>query len=195
MKIIGLTGQSGAGKSAVADILISNGYSVLNADKIYHSLISVGSQLSSCLATEFGNDILSNGAVDRKKLSNIVFNDMEALKKLNTITHSAVIKETERQIALLEKDGHDVVFYDAPQLFESGFDKRCDHIIGVLSDENIRLHRIIDRDGLDEESVLNRFRNQKTEDFFKKNCDILIYNNGEAAELEKKVAAVAKLWS
>ncbi len=193
MKIIGLTGHSGAGKSTAAHIISDHGYTVLNADEIYHGLIGKDAPLSDQLAEVFGDEILKDGAINRTVLSKIVFSDSDALKTLNEISHAAVISETERLITELEKNGENTVFYDAPQLFEAGFDSRCAHIIAILAHEDVRLHRIMTRDKLDSESVLRRFKNQKTEDFFKRNCDIIIYNDRGVAELEDALANAARI--
>ncbi len=188
MKIIGLTGQSGSGKSMVSEILRSHGYTVINADGVYHSLITKDSPLSVQLADRFGVGILTDGEIDRKKLSKLVFSSQESLNDLNRITHKAVIEKTEEILSHRLDCGDTAVFYDAPQLFEAGFDSRCDHIIAVLADDDIRLSRIEKRDGIDRDDILKRFANQKSADFFEKNCDILIYNNGTVSELEKKTA-------
>ncbi len=192
MKIIGLTGQSGAGKSSVAQMICSHGYAVINADEVYHSLIGANTPLSMRLAGYFGSEILNDGAVDRKTLARIVFSDPEALSKLNEITHRYVIAQTERIISAYEAEGVDTVFYDAPQLFEAGFEHRCEHIMAVLADTDIRIERICTRDGITREDARRRCDNQKTAEFFEKHCDILIYNNGDmdGLSLQLKSAAV-----
>ncbi len=187
MKIIGLTGQSGAGKSTVAKMISEHGYTVINADEVYHQLLKPNSELCLKLAEKFGEQILKNGEVDRKTLSKIVFSDNKKLQDLNRITHKYIIDQTLRIISELDAKGEVAVFYDAPQLFEAGFDKNCDNIIAVLADEEIREKRIIERDGIKSEDVKMRFNSQKSVDFFTENCDILVYNNGGTDALEKSV--------
>lgn len=198
MKIIGITGQSGAGKGSVGKIISQQGYCVIDADEVYHSLLYKNSELCICLGERFGKEILQNGVVDRKKLANIVFSDKEKLNELNKVTH-AYVKErineliNERMIA-----GESAVFIDAPQLFEADMQYDCDYVIGVVAEGKTRSKRISLRDGLTNDDIEKRFSNQKSEDFFKKKCDFVIENNGTMeclyVQTEKVCREMGLLW-
>lgn len=188
MKIIGLTGQSGAGKGTAAKILEKNGIPHIDCDEIYHSMLTAGGECTSELAKHFGSEILApDGSVDRKKLGSVVFSGEgheKRLAELNEITHSIVLKKCRRLIEEYKGQGKFAVAVDAPTLFESGFDKECDIILSVLAHHELRLERIINRDGISREKALERFSAQKSEDFFRNNSDYVIENSDDEAELE-----------
>lgn len=198
MKIIGITGQSGAGKGSVGKILSQHGYCVIDADEVYHSLLYKNSELCICLSEIFGKEILQNGVVDRKKLANIVFSDKEKLNELNKITHAYVKKRINELTKERVTAGDKAVFVDAPQLFEADMQYGCDHVVGVVADREIRSERISQRDGLSKNEIEKRFSNQKSEEFFKKNCDFVIENNGTEeclyVQTEKVCREMGLLW-
>ena len=191
MKIIGLTGQSGAGKGTVAKILKKNGIPHIDCDEIYHSMLISGGECTNELAKHFGSDILAeDGTVDRKKLGSIVFSGEgheKNLAKLNEITHSRVLKKCRELLEGYKAQGKIAVAVDAPTLFESGFDKECDIILSVIAPHEIRLKRIINRDRISLEKALERFSAQKSEDFFRENSDYVIENATDEDELEKSI--------
>ena len=179
MIIIGLTAPIGCGKSYVAKIFAEKGIPTVDTDAVYHSLVNTHSQLVDKLADEFGKEILTvDGALDRKKLAPIVFSDKTKLEKLNAITHTAVIEETERIIAEISATGAKAVTVQVPLMFESGYHKRCDTVVCVVADTDVRVSRICKRDGCTEEIAKNRIKNQKEIEFYIANSDEKVYNNG-----------------
>ena len=179
MIIIGLTAPIGCGKSYVAEIFAKKGVPTVDTDAVYHSLVNTHSQLVDKLADEFGKEILTvDAALDRKKLAPIVFSDKTKLEKLNAITHTAVIEETERIIAEISATGAKAVTVQVPLMFESGYDKKCDTVVCVVADTDVRVSRICKRDGCTEEIAKNRIKNQKEIDFYIANSDEKVYNNG-----------------
>lgn len=185
-KLIGLTGQSGAGKSTVAKIFADSGITVISADDIVHALYRSNTACVKTIAALFGAQALaSDGTPDRKRLAACAFSSTENTKLLNSIVHPFVTEQLFRELRTAEG----VVVYDAPQLFESGADIICDAVIGVIADREVRLSRIMARDGLSEEQATSRINAQFDEDFFKKNCDIIISNNGEREELKAQAVA------
>lgn len=191
MKIIGLTGQSGAGKGVVAGILEKNGIPNIDCDAVYHSMLTPDGECTKALADHFGCEILSaDGSVDRKKLADAVFcgdGHEKRLSELNKITHSLVLKKCRELIEKYKSQGKIAVVIDAPTLFESGFDKECDIILSITAPEKIRLERIIKRDEISHEKALQRFSAQKNGDFFIENSNYIIENIGDEAELEKSI--------
>lgn len=198
MLVIGLTGISGSGKSYVCSILRRPEFEIIDADRLYHKMISIPSKCTSALSLEFGNGIInSDGGIDRKKLSRIVFSDKEKLNRLNSITHSLIIERFHEIISASAMSGKKAVIIDAPTLFESGFDSECDLTVGVICSPELRLSRIIDRDLITEEEAIRRISNQKDESFFIERCDHILENNCSDdlyTQCEDLVAEIMRLY-
>ncbi|MBQ7333672.1 MAG: dephospho-CoA kinase [Clostridia bacterium] len=194
MKIIGLAGGSGSGKSTVCKLFLKNGFTYINTDEVYHRLTSKPSPCLEALTKEFGKEILnSDFSLNREKLASIVFSNdaAEKRKKLNQISHYYVLAETEKIIDSLSQDGFFGVLVDAPLLFESGFDKKCDIIISVIADEKTRISRIVKRDGISQLSAKSRIRAQISDEFLKENSHFIIVNDGDAQDLEARVQEIS----
>ena len=180
MTIIGLTGVSGSGKGYISQIFSTFGVPSIDSDAVVHKLYSSGGPCVDELKSAFGKDITDvNGSIDRKKLGNIVFNDSLQLEKLNGIVHKYVIAEINETIESYAGMGYNAVIIDAPQLFEAGVDRNCDHIVSVIADKDIRTKRIVERDGISEESAALRINSQHDDCFFISRSDFVIYNSGE----------------
>lgn len=191
MIIIGITGPSGAGKGAVSAILAEKfGFKVIDADRVYHSIISAPSECVKELASSFGEDVLNEvGGIDRKALSQKVFGDenKDKLLLLNKITHKYVIYEIEKLLVEHKNSGIEVCIIDAPLLIEAGVDKMCDHTVAVIADKELRAKRIADRDGIDENAALLRINSQKPDSFYTDACSFILSNNHCKRELESSV--------
>ncbi|MGM9682737.1 MAG: dephospho-CoA kinase [Eubacteriales bacterium] len=184
IRVIGITGPSGAGKGALCGHLRSLGVPCIDADEVYHSMLGAGSECAVALETLFGSDILSpDGSVDRRRLAGVVFSSPEKLEKLNSTVLGFVIARIESMISALEARGESLVVIDAPTLIESGLYKRCDAVISVLADRDVRLGRIMKRDGLSRELALKRINAQKADDFYISNSDRVIVNNSSEDKL------------
>ena len=191
MKILGLTGPSGAGKGEVASLLSARNVPVLDADAIYHTLLIPPSPCLDALVGHFGDGILTpEGCLDRTALGSIVFGNAEKLSTLNIITHRFVMEEVHRRLAELEQSGVPLAILDAPQLFEAGAEKDCDLVIAVLADRAIRKERILARDGIPEEAVERRLNAQKSDEFFLERADEVLWNNGSAEQLREALDAL-----
>ena len=188
MKIIGITGPIGSGKSYVGDIFEEFGFPRIDTDKVYHGLISGYTDTVKELESEFGCSILNeDGGVDRRELGKIVFSDKAKLLKLNAITHKYVRVETERLIEQFRSEGYKAVIVEVPLMFESGFDKMCDEVLCVVADNDIRAERIVKRNGISKKDAENRIKNQKDNNFYIEKSTIVVYNNGKEnirAEIE-----------
>ena len=188
MLVIGLTGPTGAGKGAVASIFAQYGIPVINADRVYHELITPPSSCLQELVEAFGKQILlANGSLDRRALGGIVFNDPAARERLNSITHRYVMEEVKGQMERLRREGVPVAVFDAPQLFEAGAHKACGAVVSVLAERGLRLERIIARDNLSAEAAMRRILAQKSDEFFKTHSDYIIENNGTLETLSPQV--------
>ncbi len=188
MLVIGLTGPTGAGKGEVANIFARYGIPVINADRVYHTLITPPSSCLQELVEAFGKKILAaDGCLDRRALGGIVFNDPAAREQLNSITHRYVMEEVKGQMERFRREGVPVAAFDAPQLFEAGAHKACGAVISVLADRGLRLERIMARDNLTAEAAMRRILAQKSDEFFKTHSDYIIENNGTPDALTPQV--------
>ncbi len=193
MLLIGLTGPSGAGKSTVSRILSSFGLPVLDADDIYHTLLTPPSECLSDLTECFGPEIISaDGTLNRSALASIVFNDPAELEKLNHITHSHVLRDFRKRLKNLRDNRVPAAVFDAPQLFESGANRECNIVISVLAEEETRLHRIMDRDGISREAALERIRAQKPDRFFRTHSDYIVENDLGIDTLTSRVESILR---
>jgi len=190
MKIIGLTGGSGAGKGEVCKAFLRLGIESIDTDKISREITRKGECLIE-LVENFSGDILKDdGELDRKKLAYIAFSSKENHANLNKITHKYILKECNRIMLEMQSSGSKAVIIDAPMLFESGFDKNCDIIISVIADLEKRVGRIKKRDGITDEQAENRIKNQKCDGFFIENSDYAIYNNFDLNDVYTQVLKI-----
>lgn len=176
--VVGLTGQTGAGKSTVSKVFAANGFAVINADGVARKVVDKGTECLGEIEDLFGSKVLnSDGTLDRKALSDIVFSDKKKLEMLNTITYPYITGEILREIREHSVMGEKLILLDAPTLFESRADDFCELIISVLADADTREKRIIKRDGLTSEQARKRMSSQLDEDFFISRSDYIINNN------------------
>lgn len=192
-RILGLTGQSGAGKSTVASFLEQNGFYVISADLLVKKIYNSGSPCLKTIATVFGEDIISdNGTPDRKLLAKRAFSSKENTALLSSIVHPFVTAELFTQIKKAAESGVTTVVYDAPQLFESNADVICDEIISVTAEKSVRLERICKRDNISKENALMRMNAQLDEEFFRENSDYIIENNSDLSSLNVQLEGLLK---
>jgi dephospho-CoA kinase len=190
---IGLTGQTGAGKSTVADKLSQLGFFVIDADETAHKITGRPPVLNN-LASEFGRDIIKqNGELDRKVLSQRAFASFEKTDKLNRITHPAIIKDIKQTTNKAFLNGYDKVVVEAAALFENDFYKEFDIVVCVTASEHTRLKRIMIRDNIDEAAAKNRIGAQRDENFYAKRSDIIIVNNDDLTALDTQIKEILTL--
>ena len=195
MKILGLTGQSGAGKGVVASLLKEHGIPAVDADAVYHELLIPPSPCLDELRAEFSDAILNaDGTLNRPALSALVFAPTDEgkarLRRLNEITHRYVVEQTLAMLEEYEKRGCRAAVIDAPLLIEAGLHRNCDHVIAVLADREIRIARLLERDRLSIEQISARLDAQKDASFYIEHADSLVYNNGTIDELKASVSAL-----
>ena len=187
VKLIGLTGQSGAGKSTAAELFEENGMTVINADALVAEIYESSPACLKSVAASFGGDIINpDGTLNRKLLARRAFESKENTALLGAIVHPFVIAETLKILKTLSG----TVVFDAPQLFESNMDAVCDVIVSVTADEGVRAGRIIERDGLTREQARERISAQHSEAFFRSHSDYILENNGNIARFKAQTSAL-----
>ena len=186
MLIIGITGGTGSGKTTALEALDELGALVLDCDAVYHELLDQNPEIKSEIEARFGN-VSTDGMIDRKKLGDIVFNDPSALTDLNKITHKYISDEIDKRIKTRKEQGGKLAAVDAIALIESGQNKNCDIVIGIIAPAEIRVERIINRDGITCEQAEARIAAQQTDEFYREHCDYILVNNfNTPAEFIKK---------
>lgn len=186
--IIGLTGQTGAGKSTVSKLFREAGLNVIDCDNVSRLVTRKGEPALDAIAEAFSPAVLTeSGELDRKALGNLVFNDADALDLLNRTIFPFIFTHLENECKALEESGESVVILDAPTLFESGADKLCLQVLGVCADKELRKERIMQRDGLTEEEAVARMNSQHSEEFFRTHCRAVIENSGDPEALRRQV--------
>lgn len=186
-KLIGITGGSGCGKSYISMLLKKRGIPVIDCDLVSREIMGKDTPCAEEVVRYFGDEILENGEINRRKLGKIVFSDPDKLKKLNEITHKYILSSIYNR---MEKDESDIVCTDGATLIESGI--RCDMMVGVLADKEIRKKRIMERDGLTEADATLRINAQKDDSFYIENCDFVIYNNSGEIDIDQFIKRIAE---
>ncbi|MEM1485320.1 dephospho-CoA kinase [Oscillospiraceae bacterium PP1C4] len=176
--VIGLTGQTGAGKSTLSRMFEDRGLEILDADRIARETIETSTECLMNLVLEFSTEVIHPDAtLNREKLAMICFSDKQKLKRLNEITFPYIIEAIRRKLEDAGKRNVRMAVLDAPTLFESGLDKRCDCVIAVIADKEMRIKRIIARDGLTAEAAQRRVNAQNADEFYTSRADYILTND------------------
>lgn len=175
--ILGLTGQTGAGKTTACITAKNYGFEIVNCDEVARDTVKKGSEALKKLTEVFGKEIIGeNGELNRKMLAHKAFTDKASTEKLNETLLPFITEDIKN---IIEKSENQFILLDAPTLFESGANKFCNKTLGITAPEDIRLARIIKRDNLSREQALERISAGKSDAFFKENCDFIIENRGD----------------
>ena len=175
-----LTCPTGAGKTTALQALAELDAHIIDADAVYHALLESSATLRAELTARFGPSILDGeGRVNRKALGGVVFGDPAALAELNAITHRFILAEIDRQAAGAEEQGRSAVAIDAIALIESGLGETCGAIVGILAPRELRIRRIMAREGISEDYARKRVEAQQGDGFFRTHCDYLLENRAD----------------
>jgi len=191
LKVFGLTGGIGSGKSTAAALFRERGVPVVDADELARDAVAPGSEGLSQVAAAFGAELVgADGALDRKRLATLGFSDETARKRLNAITHPIVRRLSQERFAALDRQGVALAGYDVPLLFEVGLDAVLRPVVLVASSEATQIQRILARDGATEAEARARISAQLPLSEKRKKADYVLENDGTRAELAAQVDAV-----
>ena len=186
--LIGLTGQTGAGKTTVSGYLLRLGRRVIDADVMARHVVARGSKCILDLAVTFGAEIiLADGTLNRPRMGEIIFGDKEKRMIFNKIIFPYIQEGIFGEVERLREDGAPLIFLDAPTLFESGTHTDCDKIVSVIAPLEVRRARIISRDRLSEEQAMSRIRSQHDDDFYTSRSNYVICNDKDLGALREQV--------
>ena len=176
-KIIGITGPTGAGKTTALREVERLGGTVIDCDQVYHEMLEHDQGLQNKLEELFGPLRGKDGAIDRKKLGAIVFGDAEKLELLNRVAQRAVVEKTRELLAEYERQGRPLAAIDAIALLESDLKPLCGATIAVLAPPEVRVRRIMAREGISEDYAWARVRAQKPDAYFQQGCGYVLVND------------------
>ena len=200
MFVFGITGPSGSGKGVLCSYLTKAGIRVIDCDRIYHDIILPPSRCLDELKNTglFPEDVFGpDGSLNRPKMASLVFQpeNKSLLHTLNEITHRYVMEEVNRILGESRQKNQSAAV-DAPLLFEADVPKKCslDFTIAVLSRKDLRVNRIMERDGLLEEEALQRIESQPSDAFYKERATYILENNGPVEDFLKEASELMKKW-
>lgn len=189
INIVGLTGQSGAGKSHAAKIFAASGIPVINCDSVAHEVLEIPEFLEE-MSSEFSDCFDENG-LSRKKLGAAVFNDHQRLSRYGSIIFPYISARIFSDIRDLKAAGERLIILDAPTLVESGIDAVCSAVVSVVAPFDLKLRRILERDGIPVELARSRLSNQFSENYFRERSDYVIVNDESLEAFEEKIRNIA----
>ena len=188
--LVGITGPSGAGKSLAVSVFEARGFQVIDADRVAREVVLPGQPVLLKLAAEFGSDIVcKDGTLDRRRLASRAFSSRECTDRMNAIMLSEIRKRMAAQAADYAAAGQHCLF-DAPLLFEAGLEELCDCCVAVLAPSAVRLARLSQRDGLNEQELRSRLKMQHEDDFYISRCQFVLVNDKDIATLQRETEKV-----
>jgi len=177
LTIIGITGPTGAGKTTALNELKTFGGCIVDADAVYHGLLANDRDMRRELEARFGPMTDEQGNFQRKKLGAIVFSDPDALEDLNQIVNRYIVKAVRGELVKAEQAACPAAAIDAIRLFESGLSDLCDVTLAIVAPAEIRIRRIMAREGISEEYARARVAAQNPDEFYTQRCDHTLIND------------------
>ena len=178
MVVLGITGPTGAGKTTALNELNKLGGAVIDCDTVYHEMLESDKTLQCMLISEFGDITDDSGGIDRKKLGKLVFGDADRLAALDHIVHGQIYRRVEKLIADYRAENHyAAAAIDAIGLVESGLTRLCDATLAITAPAEVRVARIMAREGIPEDYARSRVLAQKPDSFFFAHCDHVLVND------------------
>jgi dephospho-CoA kinase len=194
VRVLGLTGNIGAGKSTVARLLAAHGIPVIDADQLAREVVQPGQPALAEIAARFGQKVLNpDGTLDRKAMAAVVFNDPAERAALNAIVHPRIAEATASRLAELAREGQPTAVYEAALIVENGLDRGLDGLIVVTAPEDVQLARLLERDKMSEAEARARLAAQLPASVKLERATFVVENHGSLAELEAQVARLLPL--
>jgi dephospho-CoA kinase len=192
LKIIGLTGSIATGKSFVSEIIKNElNYPLIDADKLAREVVEINKPAYLEIVKNFGENILNeNRELNRKKLREIVFNSEVKRKLLNSITHKYIKEEYQNKIEYYKKQGHELIFYDVPLLFEAKLEKEFYKIIVVYIPKNLQIERLMNRDSISHDDAIKIISSQIDIEEKKDMADFVIDNSKDRENTYNQVKTI-----
>lgn len=188
--VLGLVGPTGAGKSTVARTLEKLGCRIVDCDAVAREVTDTCEPCLEELCREFGADIRKEGQLDRRLLASRAFSTKEKTERLNQITHPWICKKSLERIEAFRKEEAPAVLLDAPLLFEAKMEGICDFILAVVAPSEVRLERILARDGISRELALSRIKAQQSSEYYKKRSDFWLDGSLPMEEVQAKAQRI-----
>ena len=186
MRVIGITGPTGCGKTTLLRVIEAHGGYVVDCDALYYAMLRENAPMRAELQAAFGAIFLPDGSLNRPKLGTLVFSDPAALARLNDIVYRHMNRKMRALLDAERGSGRPYFAIDAINLIESGLGALCDTTVAVLAPRAQRLARIMARDGISEEYATRRINAQRPEDYFRSACAVTLENNGTQEEFEQR---------
>ncbi|HVP67890.1 MAG TPA: dephospho-CoA kinase [Anaeromyxobacteraceae bacterium] len=191
MRLVGLTGGIGSGKSTFAAALRQLGVPVIDADRLARDAVRPGNPALAAIRKAFGEAAVGpEGELDRRAMADLVFRDPGARARLEAIVHPAVRERLSEETARLAARGHDLAFYDVPLLFETGLDRAVDCVVVVYAPEALQRSRLMTRDGISGAQADARLAAQLPIEEKARRADVVVENVEGLDELRAKAARV-----
>lgn len=197
MKVLGIVGGIGAGKTTVVRMIMDlKSTYVIGADEIGHKLLLKGGKAYDKVIQTFGESILDEkGSIVRSKLAQIVFSDPKELAKLNGISHPLIFEEVKSQIERCKQQNEwELVIIDAALLIEIGLVKLVDYVVGIYAEEEIRIKRVMEREGFSEEEARKRIASQKNWKEFESISHYVINNSLSYQNTKEEIEKMISNW-
>jgi len=193
VKLVGLTGGVGSGKTTVAEMLRELGAQVVDADEATHAVYEPGSPGFDAVVREFGDEYVEGGRIDRKRLGELVFHDDDARRRLNSIVHPLVRDWMAQRTAEAAERGADVVVQDVPLLFENGLERLFSTVVLVYAPEEVQVERLVSGRGIAPERARAMIAAQMPIEAKRGLAHHVINNSGTRDDTQAQVRAVWKL--
>lgn len=189
MKIIGITGGVGAGKSEVLNFIAERyDATVIEADQVGYLVMQPGKEAYGPVVDLLGPSVVKEDkTLDREKIAGIVFEDRKLLEKLNAIVHPAVKNYIRRAIQMEREMGTEIFVVEAALLIEDKYDEICDELWYIYADENVRMHRLMKNRGYSVDKIRGILANQLSEEEFESHCDFEIDNSGDFQDTVRQI--------
>ena len=183
--VIGITGGTGSGKTSALNAIRDLGGVVIDCDAVYHEMLDQDAELRHAIEVKFHGVFNSDGSLNRKKLGELVFENKERMAQLNEVIYQFLVPEVQRRA----RDGN-LTAIDAINLIESGVGELCDRTVAVTAPAELRVRRIMARDGIDERYARMRISAQKSDEFYRSKCDCELSNTADTPEAFRETARV-----